>query len=132
MISFIIAWKERPQQIQLCHNSAASKDVDGRVVVGATQQNLRSAVPSGADIVSERRPGPDFSCQSEVSDFNGVALDQQILGLHVSVEKAVLVHVRQSENCLVHNALDLLLGKPFVSIFHKLVNILLHELKYKV
>jgi hypothetical protein len=48
------------------------------------------------------------------------------------VEKPVLVHVRESENCLVHNALDFLLGKPFVPIFHKLVNILLHELKYKV
>lgn len=44
----------------------------------------------------------------------------------------MLVHVRQPKHCLEHDAFDLLLRELSASVFHQLVNVLLHELEDKV
>ena len=48
------------------------------------------------------------------------------------MKKAMFVHVRQSKHRLQHDTLDLLLRELLYSIFHELVNILLHIFKDEV
>ena len=44
----------------------------------------------------------------------------------------MLVHVGQTEYGLEHDAFDLILGEWLRSVFHKLVNVLLHIFKYEI
>jgi hypothetical protein len=48
------------------------------------------------------------------------------------VKEAVLVHVGQAEQCLVHDALDLALGEARLAVFHQLIDVLLHVFKHEV
>lgn len=48
------------------------------------------------------------------------------------MKKAMLVHVGQSQQSLIHDALNLVLREISGPVLHKLVNILLHVLKDKV
>lgn len=44
----------------------------------------------------------------------------------------MLVHVGQPEQCLVHDALDLALGKAGLAVLHQLIDVLLHIFKNEV
>ena len=48
------------------------------------------------------------------------------------MEEAVPVHVRQTKHSLEHDAFDLLLRELLCSIFHQLVDVLLHVLKDEI
>ena len=48
------------------------------------------------------------------------------------MEEAVFVHVRKSKHGLQHYALNLLFWERLCSVFHKLVNVLLHILEHEV
>ena len=48
------------------------------------------------------------------------------------MEKSVLVHVCQSQHCLVHDASDLLFGESLAAVFHELIDVLLHEFEDEV
>lgn len=132
LVGFIIAWEKGSHQIQLCHDRSQSEYVDWTVVVGAAEENFWCSIPTRADIVCEGWTRTDFSRQAEVCDFDGLTLDQHILGLHVPMKEAMFVHIRQTKHCLEHNAFDLLLWELLSAVLHQLVDVLLHELKDKV
>ena len=132
LISLVVSGEQRPKHVVLGHHCSTSEDVDGRVVVGRPEQDLRSSVPSCADIISERRLASDFTCQTKVSDLNCVSFNQEVLRLQISMEEAVLVHVSETLESLVHDGRDLLLWEVLLSVFHELVDILHHVLKYEV
>ena len=47
--------------VELGHDAAKGKYIDRRVIISRPKQQLRGPVPSGGDIVSKGRPGPNFS-----------------------------------------------------------------------
>jgi hypothetical protein len=57
-------------------------------------------IPTSGDIVSEGRSRSYLSSKSKVADFDDVVVDEQILRLHVSVEKAVFMHTGESTSNL--------------------------------
>jgi len=132
LISFIVAWKQRSHQIQLGHDSSTSKDINWGVIVSASKKDFRCAIPSSAYIVRKRGSGADLTCQAEICNFDCVVKNQHVFRLHVSVEKAVLMHISESEKCLVDNGLNVLLWEGSLSVLHKLVYVLLHVLKDEV
>lgn len=48
------------------------------------------------------------------------------------MEKPVLVHVCETQHCLVHDALDLLFRESLGAVFHQLINILFHVFEDEV
>ena len=48
------------------------------------------------------------------------------------MEEAVFVHVGKAQHGLVHDRLDFLLGEGLFTVFHKLVDVLLHVLENEV
>ena len=48
------------------------------------------------------------------------------------MEETMFVHIGETEHGLEHNAFDLLFWERLCSVFHKLVNVLLHIFKYEV
>jgi len=48
------------------------------------------------------------------------------------MEEAVFVHVGQSEKCLIHNGLDIVLREVASAFLHQLINILLHVFKNEI
>jgi len=89
--------EQRPERVQLRHDAADSPQVDGRVVVDGVQQDLGRPVPPCGHVIGVRRTRPGFPGQPEIGDLHqlGTAA-QEVLRLHVSVEKPVPVHERQS------------------------------------
>lgn len=72
-----------------------------------------------------------LSGQAQICNLHTVILDQHILGLDISIEKAVQVHIRQY---LVHEAATANFGLQVmpVALLHGLVQIALHVLKHNV
>ena len=132
LICLIVTGKERPHEVELGHNSTKGKDVHWTVIICRAKEDFWCPVPTRADIICERRARPNLPRQAEVSNLHGVALDEQVLGLQVSVEKTVLVHVGEAQHRLKHDANDLLFWKLLRPVFHKLVNVLLHVLEDEV
>ena len=132
LVCLIITRKKRSQKVQLCHYSPTRKDVNWRIVVCRTEQNFRSSIPPCTHVISEGWSGPDFSSESKIGNFNSFSLDQQVFRLHITVEKAMLMHVRKSLQSLVHYRLNLGLWKFPCTVFHQLVNVLFHVLEDKV
>lgn len=61
------------------------------------KENLRGTVPAGGHVVCVGRSGPDLPRKPKVRDLNEVwAHAEQVLGLHVAVEVAMLVHKGQA------------------------------------
>ena len=102
-----------------------------------SEQDLRCPIPSCADIISVRRPGANFPREAKVCDLYEVGPGaQEVLGLHVPVEVAVLVHEGEALEHLEHHVPDGILREQFVpvivSFLHHLVEVLLHVFKHKV
>ena len=92
LVSFRVPWENRSLQEHLSNDAAHSPNVDGRVVAGGANQQFRSSVPAGTDVVCQRRSRSDFTSKAKVGQFDILCVvDQEILWLHVSMEKSILV-----------------------------------------
>lgn len=96
MIDFAGAREQRSERVQLRHYAADGPQIDGGVVVDGVQQDLGGPIPAGGHVVGVRGTRPGFPGQSEVGDLHQLrTAAQEVLGLHVPVEKPVPVHERQ-------------------------------------
>eukprot|EP00968_Pinguiococcus_pyrenoidosus_P010863 scaffold870_cov268-Pinguiococcus_pyrenoidosus.AAC.65 len=114
-------WKEGPQREELRKNAAAGPLIDWRVILCGMEQDFWRPVPSRRDVVCVGRPRPNLASQSKVCNFDGVALDQHVLRLDVSVKEAVLVHEGEALQDLAHDVLDLRFREMPVSFLDELV-----------
>mmetsp|Transcript_28252 Transcript_28252/g.71009 ORF Transcript_28252/g.71009 Transcript_28252/m.71009 type:complete len:405 (-) Transcript_28252:437-1651(-) len=132
LVRLAAAGEERAQRVELRHDRAHRKHVDRRVVVRRAQEHLRRAVPARGDVVGVGRLGADLARQPKVRDLHRVLGHQQVLRLHVAVEVAVLVDVRQALHDLVQPVAYARLGQQLVPVLHHLVHVAIQELKHKV
>ena len=92
-----------PECVELCHDTPHGPDVNGGGVHGASEQHLRGSVPPGGHVVGVGRSGADLPGQAEVRDLDQVRSHaEEVFGLHVPVEIAVLVHERQALEYLIN------------------------------
>ena len=141
-----------PERVKFRHNAAHSPNINRSRVEGAevnlfssvkvtiaspSEQDLGRPVPPRADVIRVRGPRANFPREAEVCDLDEVRSGaQQVLGLHVPVEVAVLVHEGESLEDLEHHVPDGILREQLVpvviSLLHHLVEVLLHIFKHKV
>jgi len=74
--------------------------------VTVCHQALRSTVPTRRDIFSEGWIIVEASATAQVSEFNDISRNKDVLWLDVAVENGVLVHVLDSLEELVDVTLD--------------------------
>jgi hypothetical protein len=103
--------------VKFCHDASEGKNVDGRVVVGAFEEELGGAVPARRNIVCVGRSGADFSREAKICEFGLVAVDEDVFGLEVTVEEAMFMHISETLCALVDDGLDLFLGEGFALFF---------------
>ena len=68
----------------------------------------------------------------KVSNFDGLVVAEQVLGLQVSVQIVVLVHVGQTLQGLEQDVADNLFGEEFAPFSHQLVDVQVQVLKHEV
>lgn len=61
-------------------------------------------IPARGDVVGEGRARPDLPGESEVAELEDAAGEEDIFGLEVAVEEAVLVHVGECAGELQQHA----------------------------
>lgn len=102
-------WPTRPH---LGHDASSTPHVDGRAVVSCPEKELRGSVPESDDSVGVAlwlllalAQGPG---KPKVGQLEGARPgDEDVGGLHVSVEDVVAVDVEQGVEQLLDDALDL-------------------------
>lgn len=102
------AWKQWSTGVHLCHDTARRPDVDGCVVGATAEKDVRRAVPQCHDLVRERVYwDAEGASETEVCKFELTSsIDQQILGLEISMEHTILVAEVDSSEQLLHEGFD--------------------------
>lgn len=111
LVDFAATRKQWQLHIELSHDATQCEDVYWRVVVGGAEQQLRGSIPPGGDVLGKGRPRANLASEPEVTNFDNVVVNEQILRLHISMEEAVAVHVRQPAGHLVDDVAEL--GRPY-------------------
>ena len=94
LVHFRRTRKQRLESVKLSHNAAKCKNIHRVIVWSASKHVFGSSVPPGGHVFCEGSRVPDFFDEAEVSKFDScLFLDQHILGLDISVEKAVAMDV---------------------------------------
>ena len=93
---FGLSGKERPHCVEFTHDGPESEDVDWCVVVWGSQQNLRSPIPSGGNVVGKGRLAVALLGEAEVGNFDCLIVAQQILWLQIPMKEVLLVHVSKA------------------------------------
>mmetsp|Transcript_86471 Transcript_86471/g.242022 ORF Transcript_86471/g.242022 Transcript_86471/m.242022 type:complete len:252 (+) Transcript_86471:839-1594(+) len=93
LVDVCFAGKQRLPIGKLSHYAPESPQVDRLPVPVLGQQQLRSAIPAGSDVVGQRQVRVPFARATEVADAQSVIgrVDEQILWLYVTVDHAVPV-----------------------------------------
>jgi len=123
LVFVVVAGEQRTAGDELCEDAAYRPNVDRGVVVLASHQDVGRAVPQGHDLVSEVLDrDTEGACQTKVCKLqDAFAVDQEVLGLQISVEHFVLVALGDAVQELVQiglrgvvnhgSYLDVLLGE---------------------
>ena len=119
LVELIVAREQREECEHLEHDAADAPVVHLVAVVAVGHQAFGRPVPASRDVLSEGRLRVDPTAGAEVRKLNLLVLDEdvfaasieakRVLRLDVSVEDAVLVHVVDRLEDLVHVELHALL-----------------------
>lgn len=87
------AGEEGATGVHLGHDAAGGPDVDGGGVGAGAEEDVGGAVPQGDDFVGEGVDGDaEGAGETKVGKFEVAGgVDEEVLGLEVSVEDAVVV-----------------------------------------
>ena len=87
------AGEQRAAGVHFRHDAPGGPDVDAGVVGPAAQEDVRRAIPQGDDLVGEGVDGDaERAGETEIRQLQlAFVVDQQVLGLEVSMQDAVLV-----------------------------------------
>lgn len=129
------AGEERAAGIHLGHDAACGPDVDAGVVGAAAEQNVGRAVPQRDDLVGE---GVDRDSEgagkTKIGELQlALVVDEQVLGLEITVQDAVLVAKSDAAQQLVHERLDghgIQLASVAARV-HVFLQVLVHVLKHE-
>jgi hypothetical protein len=95
LIHLRIAQKQRLVEIHFCNDASDREYVHSRRVGRKLEQEFRGPVPTSRDVFSVWRLTPDFARDTKVDDFDGqVVVNEDVLGLHIAMEKPLLVDVQ--------------------------------------
>jgi hypothetical protein len=83
-VSLVLAGEERPEHQQLRHDAPNGPHVNGGVVNGRAQENLRRAVPPRRDVLRKGGARADLARKAVVGDFSFFAADKDVFGFDVS------------------------------------------------
>ena len=131
LVKLIGSREQRCQSEYFIEHATDTPVVHLVIVVSVGEQAFRRSVPSGANVLCERRFGVDASARSEVSQFDDVASDKDILGLDVSVIDTVSVHMVNRLEDLVHHSFYAWLRQRYTLAFDCFVHVHLHEFKHE-
>lgn len=127
------AGEQRAARVHLGHDAAGGPDVDAGVVGAAAEQDVRGAVPQGDDLVGEGVDGDAKGAgEAKVGELELAArVDEQVLGLEVAVQDAVVVAEGDAAHQLVHEGLDGggVEGASIAARVHVALQVLVHELE---
>lgn len=102
------AGKQGPAGVHLRHDATCRPDVDACIVCSAAQQDVGRAIPKSNHLVRESVDGnAECPCQSKVPELQlPLGVDQEVLGLEVSVQHLVSVAELDALEQLQHERLD--------------------------
>ena len=109
LVHFRTAREEWLECVQLCHDAAESKDINGIVIRSATKDVLGCTVPPSRHIFCEGSRVADLLHETEIAKFNScLLLDEHVFRFNVSMEETVAVDIVQRVSYLLDNVSDLL------------------------
>lgn len=102
------AGEERSACVHLCHDAAGRPDVDRGVVGAGAEQDVWSAVPQCDNFITEGVYwDAEGASEAEICEFElSTCIDQEVLGLEIAVQDAVLVAEVDPTEELLHKGFD--------------------------
>ena len=120
------ARKQRTLKQQLGEQRAGTPDIHSGSVALLAQQELRRSIPQSNDLVRVLVLAHGAS-QTEIGDLQlALAVDQQVRGLEIAVNDAILVHKMQSGEELLRETLDLRDAEPAAIELHQAGDVVVH------
>lgn len=129
------AGEERSTGVHLGHDASGGPDVDAGIVGSTAKQDVWGAVPQRYNLVRECVDGNSKgTSKTKVAELqHALGADQQVLGLEISVQDAVLVAKVNTLQQLVHEGLDghVLQSAPIAVGVHVFLQIAVHVFKHQ-
>mmetsp|Transcript_5011 Transcript_5011/g.8544 ORF Transcript_5011/g.8544 Transcript_5011/m.8544 type:complete len:261 (-) Transcript_5011:25-807(-) len=131
LVLLVLAGEQGSLRHDLGEDAADGPYVDRGVVVFRAHEDVGGPVPEGHDLVGEVLHGDaESSSQAEVSQLeHSLPVDEQVLGLEVSVQHLVLVALGDSIKQLVKEGLDLVFHEGSLGLVKELLEVLVEELE---
>ena len=131
LVDLAVSAEERLLLGQFSEDAADCPDVNSQTVLLLAQQNFGGTVPEGFDFVSEGLDGKgEGAGESKVCDFESASsVDEEILGLEISVDDPPGVAVVDAIAELVEEELDLVLAHGVFVLTEVFLEVVLDELK---
>ena len=116
--------------VHLGHDAACAPDVDASVVGAGAKEDVGGAVPEGDDLVGEGVDGDaEGAGEAEVGEFElALGVDEEVLGLQVAVEDAVVVAEGDALEELMHEGFtgDEVQAAAIAAGIHVLLEVFVH------
>ena len=81
LVDFVIAWEEREQRYHFEQHTADAPQIHLVTIVAISKQTLWGPIPSGRDVLGEGRLGVDSTTGPEVSQFDLIVFNQNVLSM---------------------------------------------------
>ena len=139
LIELTRPWKDRHAKKELCHNTPDGPDVACWSIEVSSQGTFGCTIPSSRHICSIWRLHiTHISRGTEIDHFHSlsISIDYEILRLNISMKKPSLMKIVYSDENLLHDDADFLLGEPPLILsqllFHKFSEIHVTVLKHYI
>ena len=93
LVQLVVAREQRKQRDDFKHDASDAPKVHLVAVVAVGEQAFGRTVPPGRDVLSVRLFRVDTTTTAKVCKFHLVLHEENVLGLYVTMENAVTVHV---------------------------------------
>jgi len=114
------------------HNAANTPDIHLERIVAIRKQAFRSPIPPCWDILGERWFRIDSATRAEISKFENLVFDQNVLWFHVAMKNSISMHVIQALHQLVHVVLNKCFRQMVMSPSDSFINVHIHELENQI
>ena len=133
LIVLVLSREQRPLGHDFCEDAPDRPNVDGSVVVFRAHQDIGSSIPKSDDLVCEVLDGnSERTRQTEIGELeNSFLVDEEVLGLEVSMKDFVLVALGDSVEQLVEIGFDLVFHQQALGLVEKLLEVLVEEFEHK-
>lgn len=143
LIQFVISREQRKERQYFKEHTPHSPNVHLVTIMSVSHETFWGTIPTGRNIFCKRRVVIKASATSEISEFNDISRNKDVLStqglwlknscylrLYVTMKDGVLVHMLNGFEQLVDVAFDSRFTKVVHSAFNCLIHVHFHDFKH--